>query len=121
MMMGQQVPMMMGQQQVPMMMGQQQPMMMGQQMPEQQYSIHEAQVVNGPQGMAWSGTERYVDAQQLAMRMGKGGNQMWWSTAKGKCTKGANGKGKGKDRTCWTCGSSNHLAAQCFKGVGKGC
>ena len=70
-----------------------------------------------------NGEENYGGYDQEVDYMGKGGNHMWWNTAKGKGTKGKGegGKGKGKGKGCWTCGALDHHAAQCPKGAGKGC
>eukprot|EP00971_Amphidinium_carterae_P137542 2725810-Amphidinium_carterae.1 len=49
----------------------------------------------------------------------KGRSKGAWEKGKGKGKDGKDAKGKGK-RSCFLCGSPDHMQAQCPKGTGKG-
>ena len=50
----------------------------------------------------------------------KGGGKNSWQKGNGKKgSKGARGSGKGKTRTCWTCGTTKNIAAWCKKRSNK--
>ena len=53
-------------------------------------------------------------------KVSKGGGKNSWQKGSGrKGGKGQEKGGKGETRTCWTCGKTGHIAAECRKGSNK--